>query len=96
MRMPTAAPGLGFDWGGFATNVTTIFGNIATKRWGNPDVAPGTLIRGADGSMISRQEPGYPVLGGSVGANVDAGGSLGVALTVGVIGLVAVMVLSRR
>jgi len=94
MRMPST--GLGFDWGGFATNVTTIVGGIATKRWGNPDVAPGTLIRGADGSMISRQEPGYPVFGGSVGANVEAGGSLGVALTVGVIGLVAVFVLSQR
>ena len=96
MRMPTERPGLGFDWGGFATNVTNIVGGIATRRWGNADVAPGTLIRGADGSMVSRQTPGYPVLGGSVGANVEAGGSLGVALTVGMVGLVALLVLSRR
>lgn len=87
--------GLGFDWGGFANNITNIVGGIATKRWGNPTVAPGTLIRGADGSMVTRQEPGYPVISGAVGASVD-GGSLGVIVTVGVIGLAALFVLSRR
>lgn len=95
MRMPThERPGLGFDWGSFATNITNTVGTIATKRWGNPAVAPGTLIRGADGSMVSRQEPGYPVVSAAVGANVDS--SLGIVLTVGVIGVIAVLVLSRR
>lgn len=81
------------DWGGIVKSSIDNTFNLLTRRYGNASVAPGTLIRGADGSIVSNQTPGYPVIGGSIGVNADSSTGTGLILAVAVIGVVGVLVM---
>lgn len=49
------------DWGSLLTGGVRAGTDIATSRWGVPQIPAGTLIQTEEGIML-KQQPGYPVV----------------------------------
>lgn len=80
-----AAEGLGFDWGGLFKAISPI-----TQAVGARIQQPGTTIQTTPGgSLVTRQETGYPIISGGFATGMDAGTAIAIGL--GALALVLVM-----
>lgn len=71
---PIASVGSGINWSSLLAPLTTAGSKIAVAQFGQPQLAPGTFIRGADGSILTNQ----PVTGGGV-SNLFSGSGSGLS-----------------
>ncbi len=77
--------GLGFDWGAFTKLVTPLAQAAAARI----QPAGATIQTSPAGSLVTRQESGYPILSGGFATGMDMGTT--VAIGLGVLALVLVM-----
>src|SRR6185369_16246568 len=81
--------GSGINWGGILAPLSNVGSWIALAQFGQPQLAPGTFIRNADGSILTNQ----PISGGlplSLGTGSGIGSS-GLLLAAGAIVLLLVL-----
>lgn len=84
----------GVNWNTLLGKWTDITGKILTTQYGQP--APGTVITTANGQYI-RQATGVPVPVANVGFGVNTTGGLSTGVMIaGVVGIMLVVMMSRR
>lgn len=84
----------GVNWNSLIGKWTDITGRILTTQYGQP--APGTVITTANGQYI-RQATGVPVPVANVGFGVNTTGGLSTGVMIaGVVGIMLVVMMSRR
>lgn len=88
------AQGMGIDWSAITNIIQPITGAVATRI----SAPPGTTIRNADGSSITRVPTNSPYIGGGFQLDTtgNAGGAAGAGILILGIGLVVLIVMLSK